>query len=789
LNEVRALISLRLENLYDSLDATFHEHEPAYPFHERQIQRLANMRTRDVLGWCREYREACILAGRLIEDIETPPAAETGRRAGEDAGARIVEVEQEWNAFRNAFSASVPEEDEKLVDLLAWSIEQAGAELDTGGQFKATPDGRMMEVEVQRADSHLQRLLVGLCNKNAKGPWLTMQIQEVADRAGEHTPVIVRCTDFPQNPRTKVNQQIGRLIAEKHARRVVVEDSQWRTMLAFREFQTAAVRNGRDFMAWRRAERPLSQLKALQRILGLDEPPTPAANISAPQQRTTPKRRSSAIDVPALPAAAITDQSAPHPVSGPLHVGTERSLAAPEVSLPVEELTKHAAFLGSSGSGKTTVALNLIEQLLLRGIPAVLVDRKGDLCRYASEEWWSEVPADPNRLAEKQQLRQRLDVRLYTPGHADGRPLSLSVVPPNLEELSPHDRLQVIGYCASALAAMMRYGQSQKHQARLAILRKAIETLAELRGGELSLEQLIEIVADQDPALVSAVGRLDPKQFDGLVQDLETLRLTRSTLLAADAEQLSAHTLFGSAEKMGLAPDRSYDTAHQTTTERVPVPFFQRSEATRSGKEKVGLAPDASCDPARQPATARVPVPLFDGKTRLTIISTKFLTDQATAEFWVARLLVEIARWTSKHPSDALQAVLMFDEADIYLPAQRKPATKEPMENLLKRARSAGLGVFLSTQNPGDFDYKFRENIGTWFVGQIKENNSITKMQPMLADCRIDIASQLPRQTPGQFYLLRSGHPTPIQSPRSLMGPQQLPETEILTLSRQSTSS
>jgi hypothetical protein len=108
------------------------------------------------------------------------------------------------------------------------------------------------------------------------------------------------------------------------------------------------------------------------------------------------------------------------------------------------------------------------------------------------------------------------------------------------------------------------------------------------------------------------------------------------------------------------------------------------------------------------------------------------------------------------------------------------------MENLLKRARSAGLGVFLSTQNPGDFDYKFRENIGTWFVGQIKEKNSITKMQPMLADCRIDIASKLPSQTPGQFYLIRSAHPTPIQSPRSLLAPLQLPETEILALSRPS---
>jgi DNA helicase HerA-like ATPase len=172
------------------------------------------------------------------------------------------------------------------------------------------------------------------------------------------------------------------------------------------------------------------------------------------------------------------------------------------------------------------------------------------------------------------------------------------------------------------------------------------------------------------------------------------------------------------------------------------------------------------------------------GKTRLSIISTKFLKDNATVEFWVARLLVEVARWTSKHPSESLQAVLMFDEADMYLPAQRKPATKEPMENLLKRARSAGLGLLLATQNPGDFDYKFRENIGTWFVGQIKEQRSVEKLKSMLDDCRANIASKLPGQQTGDFYLLHSGETVAIQSRRSILETAQLPETAIVALAR-----
>ena len=66
-----------------------------------------------------------------------------------------------------------------------------------------------------------------------------------------------------------------------------------------------------------------------------------------------------------------------------LIVGKTTGRLAEKVSLSAGELTRHAAFIGVSGSGKTTVALKLIEQLLLQGIPAILIDRKGDLCVYA----------------------------------------------------------------------------------------------------------------------------------------------------------------------------------------------------------------------------------------------------------------------------------------------------------------------------------------------------------------------------------------------------------------------
>jgi len=259
----------------------------------------------------------------------------------------------------------------------------------------------------------------------------------------------------------------------------------------------------------------------------------------------------------------------------------------------------------------------------------------------------------------------------------------------------------------------------------MVILAKAMDLLSQSRPeGSVSLQELIEFIHSNDPTLLNAIGKLEPKLSDKLVEGLETLRLSRGDLLAAEGEPLDADALFG------------------------------------LGSHAVS------------------------GMTRLSIISTKFLGNDANVQFWVAQFLMEMARWTSRAPSRTLQAVLMFDEADLYLPATRQPPTKAPMENLLKRSRSAGLGLFLATQSPGDFDYKCRENIRSWFVGRVKETTALAKMKPMFSDCRVDVESKLPGQSAGQFHLLAEGHALAFQACRSSIPTEQVPEEEILELAR-----
>jgi hypothetical protein len=172
---------------------------------------------------------------------------------------------------------------------------------------------------------------------------------------------------------------------------------------------------------------------------------------------------------------------------------------------------------------------------------------------------------------------------------------------------------------------------------------------------------------------------------------------------------------------------------------------------------------------------------------RLTVISTRFLSDAAKIAFWVSQLLVAVSRWCARSPRAHLQAVFLFDEADVYLSAgTRQPATKAPREDLLRRVRSAGVGVFLATQSPGDFDYRCKENVRTWLIGRVSQPRAIDKLKPMLAAAKGNVVDKLARQATGEFHLVRESSVMAVKSDESFVRTEQMAEDQIALLARTS---
>lgn len=424
------------------------------------------------------------------------------------------------------------------------------------------------------------------------------------------------------------------------------------------------------------------------------------------------------LKVPPTESNAVSNTAQPSAVS--LRLGTSYGYTPGPVEVEMNTLLRHCAVLGGSGSGKTTLALRIIEQTVGSGIPALLVDRKGDLARYADPAA-AESQSDPELARALQWLQSTLDIALFTPGHAGGRPLRFNLVPP-LAELAVEDQQAQLRVGAQTLGHMLKLKHSAADDAKRALLLCALEFHCK-HHGSVSITGLVALLESGDPSFAERAGILS-KEASKLLVQLKSFEVMNQELLSEHGEPLDTEYLLG----LG---------SHSKPN-----------------------------------------------KTRLAIVSTRFFDSEETTLSWVAQMISELNRYAARKPAASLQALVMFDEADLYLPAVRQPATKAPLESLLKRARSAGLGVMLATQSPGDLDYRCRENVLTWLVGRVKEPTALEKLKPLAAAVGVDPHAAFPKQKVGQFHVIGENTARAFQADRSWLTTEQISERDILAFAK-----
>lgn len=710
-----SIVARRLDVLYGYHEVESLEDDPTYPFKKEDINRFNGSAIRRLILACNKFRAESRRLGYIPSTFfEEDPFPE------EDNGDLQI-LQDAWNAFNSTFQVDdVPDEEADIADLLARILPKAAMEFQKHTQMTAQSSGWYVEIQ-----DWLEPIRLGVCN-HKPGAKLNNFLLDFYETSGEQRLVIVRTVPYAKSPAAKSTKMINQQCKNGH-RKAKIEDADLRAMLAFLEFEKQKSQKS-EFSLWRKRFRPLTQLECLKRILNIDDtfyepiedrnpetPPKPEPDESAT------KNSESALE---KPNAAETGFKSVQPS---ITIGCSEGLHSEAVSLSCDDFVTHAAFLGSSGSGKTVAAMSIIEQLLLNGIPAILIDRKGDLCSYALRSAWDR-DLDEGRSSLRDQLKSCIDVQVYTPGEKEGRSLFLSLIPPETDLSMDSRREEAAKQAAAAICDMMGYRTSGNDAKKRAILFKAIEILAfDQASHTLEMQPVIDFIHDEDAQLMGAIGHIDRKLIPKISSDLQALLINQENLLSKTGTALNIDELLG-------------------------------------------------LDSYQKPS-----------KTRLSIISTKFLRTTHEVLFWVAQFLSYMEQWISKRSQKNLQAVLMFDEADLYLPANRQPATKAPLENLLRRARSAGLGLFLATQNPGDMDYKCREQIETWFLGRLSGGTSLNKLKPMTETCQGNILEKLPGQQVGQFHVIRpkfQGGFKRIKTQKSLVTIEQLQEKQILDLIR-----
>lgn len=143
---------------------------------------------------------------------------------------------------------------------------------------------------------------------------------------------------------------------------------------------------------------------------------------------------------------------------------------------------------------------------------------------------------------------------------------------------------------------------------------------------------------------------------------------------------------------------------------------------------------------------------------QINVIYLNTLESQDDKHFFLFSLATELYNWMLSNPSPDLQALFMIDEIAEYIPAgARKPITKNILKIIFKQARKYGVGCIISTQNPGDIDYKAFAQFGTWSIGRLTTKQDTAKVKNALgavAGPRIaQVTSELPKLKPGEFLI------------------------------------
>lgn len=692
--EIDAIVARRLRYLYEVHEARFRPAEPLFPFSTEKLALLENLRTRDCINWCWEFHNQCMAVGRIVDDAEVA-------RPHPDAEPfpPLFNWSQVWNDARTGTVHPVPEEDAQLLDLIALAAVQCSVEAGPDAEIlteRARDD--LLRVQVKATGGAVRaRLAVAVCNAKPAGGALAKQLEYYEVAAAPDKPALVRSGAFPDNERTQVAIRLGQILAAG-GKRVVFEDNEWRTIQAFAAFRDKH-RVEPGFVEWAREEQPLSQLACLRQLFGLDDDPLLPSPLPPP------------------PSPAPE----PSPRRGSFRLGGRADVANKEVTIALADLEGHAAFLGTAGSGQAAPALRLVELALEQALPVILVDRRGELCAYADQQFWAEPGVHAQATERKAKLREQLQIAVYTPGEPRGRPVKLPIVPADLAHVPWRERALLARQAAESLGPLMGYHGAVGEMGRLVILGKTIEVLLKNRQ-DVTRSAVTELVTAQDPELLNAtVGYVDQRHFQKLNDNLAALAWRHQELLDGDAPPLDV---------------------------------------------------DALLEPG----------------SRLSIVTTRFLEDENRVEYAISRLLVELAVWAAKNPSDKLRGLVYFEDADIYLPAEARPATKEPFLDLLRRASSAGLGILLGTERPGDLDYVLRDHVRTWLVGKVTEEKVVPKMRPLLGGYQDDLPERLSALRPGSFILLGDGKAEELLADASLFQPRPLEHDRILTLARERTT-
>jgi hypothetical protein len=360
------------------------------------------------------------------------------------------------------------------------------------------------------------------------------------------------------------------------------------------------------------------------------------------------------------------------------------------------DLTTHALVVGMTGSGKTGLCVDLLEEAALNHIPALMIDPKGDITNTLLH-FPDLLPQDFQPWVDPDQARrdgQTLDVAAAKAAESWKKGLTDWGI--------DADRMRALK--ASAQFAIFTPGSDAGIP---------VSILASFAAPEIPWESNREVLREKISSTATAVL--------GLVglKDIDPVRSREHILLAnileyawsrgqgLDLGQLILQTQMPPFQKLGVFDVNTF------------FPEKDRFELAML-LNNILAAPAFQTWIEGQPLEIGSLLYTPDGRPRHSVFYIAHLSDEERM-FFVTLLFSAIESWMrSQSGTSSLRALVYFDEIFGYVPPVANPPSKQPMLSMLKQARAFGIGIVLVTQNPVDLDYKGLSNAGSWFIGKLQ---------------------------------------------------------------------
>lgn len=403
------------------------------------------------------------------------------------------------------------------------------------------------------------------------------------------------------------------------------------------------------------------------------------------------------------------------------------------------DLTTHAVVVGMTGSGKTGLCITMLEEAILDDIPAIIIDPKGDITNLllafgdmtqAEFQPWVNVD-DAHRANMSVEQFAADEARRWKSGLADW-----GIVPDRVRWLQKAARYSI--YTPGSDAGLP-----------ISILASLAAPRDGWAGNEEFLREKINAVTT---ALLALIGvNAEP------VKDIEHVLV--ANIFEYNWQRGQNITMLDLITQVKNPP---FNMLGALTVD-------QAIDDKKRGKLAMALnniiaAPSFKSWTSGDPLEIQRLLYQPNGRPRVSVFYLAHLPE-AERMFIMTLILESMIGWMrTQSGTTSLRALLYIDELYGYFPPYPKnPPTKQPLMTLLKQARAYGLGVILSTQNPGDLDYKGLTNAGTWFIGRLQSEQDRERVRAglqSLSEGGIDMreVEQLIAAIPPRVFVMRNVH-------------------------------